>query len=371
MPTFEIEENPQNYRVMENYGEYLPIPDVDCRDEITQNDRILLLRLSAIGDALRILPVVEYLRKNGFEGRIDCVVEPPTDELLETYPGLNQVYRLPLKNYLSNAGSILSLITTLRNNDYDWIFDLHGLLKSGVLSRLTGAVHRIGYSRTKSREFNRYFQSAIPTSPLASSMPRILKYIQLLRPFSPNFRFTRNTIKPSLPSFDSSSVQLRNEAQNSPILVHPSSSHSRYGTSKEWGVRNFANFLETALPACDRPVRITWGPGELENARKIASAVDHPRVRPSEETNNLRDLAFQLENASMVITVDTSVAHLADMLGQPLLVIFGGSNHYVHAPLFTNYRFITRRGSEETIEDIPVRRVTGVFRDLWKEVRQG
>lgn len=364
---FNLEDNPKNYRTIEDYAPHLPLPDVDVTDRIEPEDRILLLRLSAIGDAVRILPVVEYLRNNRFSGRIDCVVEPPTDQFLTTAPGLDNTYTLPIKDHLDSMGTILSVISELRSNDYDWVFDLHGLLKSGVLSYLTAANHRIGYSREKSRELNYYFQTATPRDPLPPSMPRTLKYIQLLRPFTPDFRFTRRLIQPSFPEFEASTQQLRTEADRNPILLHPSSSHSRYGTSKEWGTDNFTRLLTNLLPRLERPVRITWGPGELEKAKTIEEAVDDPGVKASAETRNLTDLAYQLTNASLVITVDTSVAHLADLLGQPLVVIFGGSNHYIHAPLFTNYRFVSRRASEEVIEDIPVRRVQKATEDLLEE----
>ncbi|MFB6347614.1 MAG: glycosyltransferase family 9 protein [bacterium] len=358
---------------MKNYQHHLPIPELteessSSRVTLQSDDSLLLVRLSAIGDAVRLLPVAQYLRNNDFQGRIDCVVEPPINEFLELYPQFDAIHTVPLELSVTSFRTIFTALSTLRNRNYDWIFDMHGLLKSGLFSYLTGGQRRIGYSSEKSRELNYYFQTANLSNPLPPNMPRILKYLQLIRPVTPQFEFRRETISPEVPQFDPSTRDLEAEARKKPLLIHPSSSHSRYGTSKEWGRDNFVELIQNINPLIDVPVRITWGPGELGKAKSIAKEFKGETVEVAEEANSLQDLAYQLHHASLVVSVDTSVAHIADLIGVPLVAVFGGSNHHIHAPLLTNYRFVTRRKLEDSIEDIPVARVQTAIQDLLDEL---
>jgi ADP-heptose:LPS heptosyltransferase len=87
-------------------------------------------------------------------------------------------------------------------------------------------------------------------------------------------------------------------------------------------------------------------------------------VAVAREAHGLKDLAYQVQHARLVVSVDTSVAHVADLIGTPLVVLFGASNHFIHAPMFTDSRWITRRVEEETTEDIPVERVHRAVSDL-------
>lgn len=352
-----------NYRVIRDYASVLPTPEASSDRTIQPDDRILLLRMSAIGDAIRILPVVEYLRRNRFTGRIDCAVEPPIQQFLEPYPKLDNVYEIRLKDAFRNAGSILSLVRTLRRANYDWVFDVHGLLKSGILSFLTGSDRRVGYSREKSRELNYWFQNILLPEPLPPDMPRILKYLQMVRSFTEDYEFTRSLITPDYPEVTASGADLRSEAEQNPILVHPCTSHSRYGTRKEWGEEKFGRFLKRLRPEVDSPIRVTWGPGEREIAGAIADRAG-TGVRIAAETRSLKDLAYQVRHARFVVSVDTSVSHVADLLGTPLVVLFGGSNHRIHAPLFTNYRYLVPQGDSNSTEELSVRTVLRATRDL-------
>jgi ADP-heptose:LPS heptosyltransferase len=222
----------------------------------------------------------------------------------------------------------------------------------------------VGYSQSKSREFNHWFQSILLSNPLPPSMPRVIKYLQLMRGFTPDFDYTRELVRPSFKDLRTDYDQLRKEGGKSPILFHPFSSHGRYGKQKEWGEKNLIHFLNILAQEVNHPIRITWGPGELERAKKVTDQLSHSNVKTAVETKTLKDLAYQVQNAFFVISVDTSVAHVADLMGKPLVVLFGGSNHYVNGPIFTNYRIITPDDTDDLTRDISPRRVLNTINEL-------
>ncbi len=354
--------NRVNYRTVKRYGDLLPVPPVHADQTLERRDSVLLVRLSAIGDAVRLLPAVRYLRANGFDGSIGWAVQPPTDLLLEQWPGVDRVHRIDRRNWPSHPDRVLAQLQQIREVGYRWSFDLHGLTKSGFVSLYSGADFRIGFDRQNSKEGNFLWQHAT-IHPLPAKLPRILKYIQLLRSVTPEFRFHRDLIRPDVPRFEEVTEAVQQQARTEPILLHPRTSRSRYGTSKEWGVERFRELAKRLLAATDAPLLVTWGPGEKPYARRLTEGMDG-RLKPAAPTPDLANLCHLIQRAKLVVSGDTAPCHLADMVDTPLVAIFGSSDHRVSGPLLTKYRLITTRGSEQSTGDIPVERVFRAAIDL-------
>lgn len=351
-----------NYRTVRDFSR-LPTATPVGGDRLGENDRVLLVRLSAIGDVVRALPVVSYLRSGGFEGTLGWAVQPPCDELLRAWPGVDRVHRLDRERWWAHPMRLSKQLRAVRGGGYDWCFDLHGLLKSAAVSLASGAEHRVGFHANNAKEFNHHLQTTT-IQPLPEELPRILKYLQLVRAFFPSDGLTRSRLRPDPPDFEPSTDALRRAAESNPILMHPRTSHDRYGRRKEWGVENFRSLIDRLRRTHpDHDVLITWGPGERPTARRIAKGYPDA-VRAAPRTHTLTDLCYLIQRASLVLSGDTAPCHLSDVLGTPLVALFGGSDHRVSGPLLTDYRLITTHGGESTTEDIPVERVLRAVRDL-------
>jgi heptosyltransferase-1 len=120
--------------------------------------RLLVVKLSALGDVAHALPVIDYLGKAAPGARIDWVVDRRFAPLLEGNPGLRRVVSLDLKRWKREwaAGDArreaASAVEELRQGEYDAAFDLQGNAKSGVVTRLSGAPLRFGFDRHGVRE---------------------------------------------------------------------------------------------------------------------------------------------------------------------------------------------------------------------------
>jgi len=350
-----------NYRVMEEYAR-LPLPERPASTpRLSKTDSVLLVRLSAIGDVVRGLPLVKYLRSNGFEGFLGWAVQPPCDELLEAWPGIDRVHRLDRERWWAHPRRLIRQLRNLREPGYDWCFDWHGLLKSGVVSRASGAEHRIGFHKSNVKEASHWLQDGT-ISALPNSMPRMLKYLQLLRAFTPDYGATRERLRPEPPAFEPDDRAPREAAGDRPILLHPRTSRTRYGRRKEWGTDNFRTLIERLREEESKlEVWVTWGPGERASAEEIARGFDEG-VRPAPATPGLTDLCSLIQRARLVVSGDTAPCHLADVLGTPLVALFGSSDHRVSGPLLTDYRLITTGTGETGTGQIPVDRV---WRAVW------
>lgn len=127
--------------------------------------RILLVRLSAIGDVLMTSAVAPALREAFPRARISWLVEPLSAPFVQVNPSVDEVIVLEhMRRWrrMFNEWKIIPLLREIRRfgqelraRHFDVAIDCQGLLKSGVLARLSGASRRIGF--TPPREFNHLF----------------------------------------------------------------------------------------------------------------------------------------------------------------------------------------------------------------------
>lgn len=123
--------------------------------------RILLVKLSAIGDVIHCLPLAARLKENLPECRLHWLVEPAAAPLLFNNPLVDKVLVLPKKEFLTGLKSgkpsavlaslsnLSSFVRALRRESYDLAIDAQGLFKSAALARLSGAKRVVGFKGTR------------------------------------------------------------------------------------------------------------------------------------------------------------------------------------------------------------------------------
>src|SRR3990172_13223081 len=127
--------------------------------------KILLIKLSAIGDVVQTLPALEAIKKTYPKGEITWVVEEAAAGILEGHPLIHRLlisrrksWIRMLKNpltFFTGMKRIIVFLRELRSTRYDIAIDFQGLLKSGMLIGLARAQRKIGFDRT--REFSYLF----------------------------------------------------------------------------------------------------------------------------------------------------------------------------------------------------------------------
>ena len=127
-------------------------PDLKTRDF----QRILLIKLSAVGDVLHTIPVLNKLRKRYPAARIDWLAAPEIAELLRHHPGISNVIEFARGEWsepwrlrpFANTGR---LAANLRATRYDLVIDMHGQFRTAVFAVATGAPVRIGFDRPRAQ----------------------------------------------------------------------------------------------------------------------------------------------------------------------------------------------------------------------------
>jgi predicted lipopolysaccharide heptosyltransferase III len=125
----------------------------------TEFSRILLIKLSALGDVIHTIPVLNKLRRRYPSARIDWLVTPAIGELLRHHPAITNVIAFARDEWavpwrLAPFASFLRLAKTLRETAYDLVLDIHGQFRTAALTVSTGAAVRIGFDRPRSEVWN-------------------------------------------------------------------------------------------------------------------------------------------------------------------------------------------------------------------------
>jgi len=121
----------------------------------SERKRILVIKLSSLGDIFHAIPAVHNLQI-ALDAEVDWVTQPEYVDLVKCFPMVSTVIPFPRRKFWSRAGA---LVRAVRGKRYDYVVDLQGLIKSAVVARVSRAGLRIGPSYQ--REGSRFLYDAV------------------------------------------------------------------------------------------------------------------------------------------------------------------------------------------------------------------
>jgi ADP-heptose:LPS heptosyltransferase len=279
---------------------------------------LVLLRLSALGDILRVLPAWANLREAFPGSRFRAVVEDRHAFLLEPLPWLEPVVvrRKRLSNPFSALGELKRVAALVRDGEIS--LDFHGILKAALIPRLAAIPERWGDGVTKE------FSGSLQTHPLAfRHQTRYDQALGLAEAFGQS-RGVRGLgrFRPVLKGVDlpdPGSIWLQDVKPR--VVLVPGA--SRRGAIKRWPLRHWITLAGMLKARCD--LRWSLGPEE-EDLRgwlpETTGVAAFPRL-------GFWELASALRQADRVVAPDTGLLHLAVVLGVPALGLYGSSDPVV------------------------------------------
>jgi heptosyltransferase I len=301
--------------------------------------KILIIRLSAIGDVVDVLPALRSLRSNFPDSKIAWLVEDRARDVLTGHPDIDDVIIFPRKKWQRNIlklnrifdtlSDILSFYKRLRKESYDIVIDFQGNLKSGIMTLITGAENRIGFGKGFCKEFN-YLFTQYQAYPPNKRMHRIERNLSLLKKLGIDTSFQR----PELPvsktdeEYVSKFIDIDNECSTPIIIMNPCT--SEYGSYKRWSTSNYALLADMILDNYDARVIFTWGPNEIDIVNKIVKNMKHKALVSCETT--IKQLIELIRRADLYIGGDSGPMHIASTLGIPTVAIFGPKDPVVYGP---------------------------------------
>jgi len=315
-------------------------------------ERILIIRLSAIGDVVRTLPAVNALREKFPTAHIAWVVEEKARDVLVHQPEIDETivfqrnrWEKGLLNplgFLRTTGEVYRFVRELRGRHYDIAFDFHGILKSGLISYMSGAKERVGFDRGYCKEWNHLFNNR-KVSPRSNRISRFEKNFSLLGPLG--LDGGRGDVDLHVSQEDVEYVdqffRSRRPGISGPLVaIHPgTSSKTSY---KRWSSTKYTELADRLVEELKVSVLFTWGPGERAMVDEIRARMRRDSM-VAPETYSLKQLAEIFRRCSVYIGNDTGPMHIASLVKTPVVGIFGPTDPIVNAPYEGTPHIIVRK----------------------------
>jgi heptosyltransferase-1 len=277
--------------------------------------RILIVKLSAIGDVIHGLPVLNALRSHFPRSHISWVVEGRAGDLLRGHPALDRLIVIP-RRWLASPKQIWSVWRTIHQHPPDVAVDLQCLARSAVMALLSGAPRRIGFAGTDGREFSRWLHTHLIQPKSEHVIDRNLELLRPLGIVQPRVRF-------DLPRFAGESQTVAQFMQKGGMpgnfaVINPGAGWA----SKRWEMDRFAQVADYLGKHHGLPSVVVWaGAQEKAWAEQIVGQVN--RFAFLAPPTTLRELAELIRRATLFVGSDTGPLHLAAAVGTNCVGLFG------------------------------------------------
>ncbi len=284
-----------------------------------------------LSDIIHALPVLDYLHKVAPGMEIDWVVEESFQDILGGNPLISRLYAVRTKAWCgkpfarSTREEIGSVKHALRSRDYDLVFDIQGTLKSGLVSWLSSAAKRIGFTREALQQpVNLLFTTRqIPARRQDyHSTDRYLRLVSVS--FGKDFATMKlsSDIATSPEDDEAARTLLATLADGLVFLFH-------YGTTwqaNSWCDEGWVGLGKALLERYpESTILMSWGSEQERTAvTRIASAIGTgARVL---DRFLLKEFAAVLKKVDLVVAGDTGPVHMAAAVGTPTVSLYRASD---------------------------------------------
>jgi len=253
--------------------------------------KVLLIRLSSLGDLVIMSSLIEFLFHKGV--RIHIALYERFSDLFEGDPRVEKLIKIKRDFNGKWRG-----LEDVRKVKYDLVVDLHRKLYPSVIALASRTKYR-AYVRKNSivRRFAVLYKRGIKEDPI---------YVRYVKAVSKYFEIDRIPY-PKLVSFKEPEFSL---PYNYTVIVPGASKHT-----KRWPIDYYIDLGKRINTSYNLPVVVVGN-------ERLADSYPEGFINLARSTT-LRELLYILKNAHFVVSNDTGPAHMAAAVGTPLFVIFG------------------------------------------------
>lgn len=306
---------------------------------------ILLLQLKRIGDLILTTPVIEALRENFPEAKVTLIVARESAPLLPAIAGVDRTFVIQRK--LSDAKIFLAVW----REKFDYCIDFTGNDRSALLASLSRAKTRITSEWTRSQSTFRGSAYNEFVADRVSELHTVDFHFLLAEPLGIGDGSTATRLPlPGAARETAEEIRRAHKIDNPFVIFHPGSAR----IEKFWDAQRWAEVIDYARLVLKFTPVLTSGSSALEQKHiaDIKSKLAQPVVDLSGRID-LLVLTALIEQARMIVTVDTATMHLAAAMGTPQVVLFGPTNPFHWRPRRSTALILQGRSTSPVIEFTP------------------
>lgn len=328
--------------------------------------RILIVRLSSLGDIVMSMSCLQFIKKSLPHARIEWLVDSRFSEVLAHNQHLSAIHVLPLRDNRKNIPKAILAVLKLKRKlgRFDLVIDMQGLMKSAVIARTMGK-YVVGYDQDSCKEklSSFFYNQKAHVSYSAHIHQR-------------NFALIRKGL-----GIDVSAEQIENKQ---PYLFYHSpveDFNSFLSLDKKnilvviggsWNSKIYPKeSLKEVIDHIRENVLILWSNAEeYERAKWIVSQTPHAKILPKMSLNDLKAL---IDRCDLILGNDTGPCHMAWAMNKPSVTILGCTS-ITRIPVNANNLAVTSKTcvnpykinkDDLSIRDIPSREVVDCLQKLF------
>jgi heptosyltransferase-1 len=296
--------------------------------------KILIVRLSALGDIVHALPVLAAIKNAQPGAQVDWLVEENYASILSIVSGLHRRVIVRAKRSFESADAVSfgglrgyhAAAKYLWNQDYDAALDLQGLIKSAMWARISFADRVIGFDPPNLREPQAaflYSETVTPQSRPTGEQANgptgdhvIQKNLSILSALGIQPGAIEMPMQPHASPDTAAAIDTAGGSLGY-IVINPGAAWP----NKRWPPERFGALAAALQDRTGLRTLVTWGPSERELADAVVTASDGAAsLAPA---TSVSDLAALMRQAALVVSGDTGPLHIAAAMGTPLVGLYG------------------------------------------------
>ncbi len=279
-------------------------------------DRVCIVMMSAVGDAVHVLPVINAIKRHSPRSRVTWVVQPAPNSLVRGHPSVDETI---VFNRAAGLRAFRDIRAALDAREFDVVLNLQVYFKAGVVTAFTRSPVKLGFDPVRARDMNTMFTTHTipPHAPqhVQDQYFEFLTYLGIahepvewgLGPWQSELEWQRSFVA-------------RFDRPLASVVVGTSK------PAKDWAPERWAEVCDALYADYGLQPVLVGGGSERERRaeRVILGAARHPHF--SALGSGLRNLVGILDASALVLAPDTGPLHMAVALDRPVISLMGYTN---------------------------------------------
>jgi heptosyltransferase I len=279
-------------------------------------DRIAIVMMSAIGDAVHVLPIVTAIKRHSPGSRITWILAPRPATLVRGHPAIDEIIEFSARGGL---GAWRQMRQSLQGRQFDLVLDFQVAIKAGLLTSLIDSPVKVGFDRRRARDLNWMFTNhKIPPHANQHVQDQYFEFLDFIG-------VPHDRVEWGLGPWSEESGVLERVLPNAPkrfaaVAVATSK------PDKDWPAERWADVIDVLYEKHGITSVLVGGRSAVEQAAEetiMARARHAPR---STLGCTLREMVTVLSRSELVLSPDTAPMHIANALGRPVIALFGATD---------------------------------------------
>lgn len=280
--------------------------------------KILIIRLSSLGDIILTTPLIEAIKKKDPDAKIDYLVKKEFAEILRGNPHLNRIIPFDSKGLDKGLSGLLSKIKDLRKEGYSHIIDIHNTPRSRIISGLIPGTITLRYNKQalKRRLLRWGFK--------VNTVHTIDAYLGALAPLGPpgieeGDKCPRIYLEKK--EKEKAEQLLKENGLDQAKVLLGINAGAKWPT-KMWPKERFIAVTKKTADELGAKVLIFGGPEESELSEDIAVEIGEAALSIAGKTS-LKESAALIAKCTLFLSNDSGPMHMATAVGVPVVALFG------------------------------------------------